>query len=43
MGMVSEGHTGAENESASEDEGDQGKQKHEGHEEDELEHQNHPL
>ena len=41
MGMVSEGHTGAENESAAEDEGDQGEQEHTGHEEDELKHGNH--
>lgn len=39
--MISEGHTGAENESAAEDEGDQGKQEHGGHEEDELKHGNH--
>lgn len=43
MGMVSEGHAGAEDESADKDEGNQGKQEHGGHEENELEHQNHPL
>ena len=43
MRMASEGHAGAENESAAEDEGDQRKQEHGGHEEDEFEHQNHPL
>lgn len=41
MGMANEGHTGAENESAAKDEGDQGKQEHGGHEEDELKHGNH--
>lgn len=41
MRMISEGHTGAENESAAKDEGDQGKQEHGGHEEDELKHGNH--
>lgn len=41
MGMVSEGHAGAEDEGAAEDEGDQGKQEHGGHEEDELKHGNH--
>lgn len=39
--MVSEGHAGAENESAAKDEGNQGKQEHGGHEEDELKHGNH--
>ena len=41
MGMISEGHTGAENESAAEDKGDQGEQEHGGHEKDELKHENH--
>ena len=41
MGMISEGPTGAENESAAEDEGDQGEQEHGGHEKDELKHENH--
>ena len=41
--MVSEGHAGAEDKSAAKDEGNQGKQEHRGHEENELEHQNHPL
>lgn len=39
--IVSEGHTGAENESAAEDEGDQRKKEHGGHEEDELKHGDH--
>ena len=38
---TSEGHAGAENESAAEDEGDQRKQEHGGHEEDELKQENH--
>ena len=41
MRMASEGHAGAENESAAEDEGDQRKQEHGGHEEDELKQENH--
>jgi hypothetical protein len=41
MGMVSEGHASAENESTAEDEGNQGEQEHGGHEEDELKHGNH--
>lgn len=41
MGMISEGHTGAENESAAEDEGDQGEQEHASHEENELKHGDH--
>jgi len=41
MGMVSEGHAGAEDEGAAEDKGDQGKQEHGGHEEDEFKHGNH--
>lgn len=41
MEMVSEGPTDAENESATEDEGDQRKKEHGGHEEDELKHGDH--
>ena len=41
MGMVSEGHAGAENEGAAKDEGDQGKQEHPGHEKHEFEHGDH--
>ena len=38
---TSEGHAGAEDEGAAENEGDQGEQEHTGHEEDELKHGNH--
>lgn len=41
LGMLSEGHAGAEDESAAEDEGEQRKKEHGGHEEDELKHGNH--
>lgn len=38
---ISEGHAGAEDESAAKDEGDQGKQEHPGHEKHEFEHGDH--
>lgn len=41
MRMIGEGHAGAKDESAAENEGDQGKQEHGGHKEDELKHGNH--
>ena len=41
MGMVSEGHAGTKDEGAAKDEGNQGKQEHGSHEEDELKQENH--